>query len=82
LEQALGKTGQKPRFSLKSREAVCRCGKKGCPEALASGEAIARQAQAGKQMVICTGAGAEYSTANGICRVLSNKFRQRRELPV
>jgi predicted NBD/HSP70 family sugar kinase len=38
--------------------------------------------QAGRHMVICTGAGGEYSTANGACRVLANDLWQRLELPI
>ncbi|MDR1446534.1 MAG: ROK family transcriptional regulator [Treponema sp.] len=38
--------------------------------------------QAARQLLICTGAGGEYSTANGACRVLANDLWQRLELPI
>ncbi|MDR2375841.1 MAG: ROK family transcriptional regulator [Treponema sp.] len=41
-----------------------------------------RMRQAGRAVVISTGRGGEYSTANGACRVLSNSLWWNRKLPV
>jgi predicted NBD/HSP70 family sugar kinase len=38
--------------------------------------------QAGRHLVISAGTGGEYSTANGICRVLANTIWWQRKLPV
>ncbi|MDR0668525.1 MAG: ROK family transcriptional regulator [Treponema sp.] len=41
-----------------------------------------RMRQAGRAVIISTGRGGEYSTANGACRVLSNSLWRNRQLPV
>jgi predicted NBD/HSP70 family sugar kinase len=41
-----------------------------------------RMRQAGRHLVVSAGTGGEYSTANGICRVLSNSLWWNRKLPV